>query len=126
MAGLNGYEGNTFDDITRGNTIPFTFTFKDAAGDPIDVTGWKFYISYNNNLDSGIGGSGSYAEAEIPITDAAGGVFSGSVPDSETYALTAGSCYACASYVKDTGEHIIVDMAKIKVLEGVTARLDQT
>lgn len=126
MSGINGYTGDVFpDDVTRGNTIPFTFTFKDAAGDPIDISDWKMYVTFNPELDSDA--AGGAVEAEIPITDAAGGVFSGEVPDETTFALPAGDIYICASYVKGpAGKHHIVDMAKKKVLEGVTARLDQT
>ncbi len=117
MEGINGYSGKMFRDITRGETLPFTFRFTLKDGTPRDVTGWTVYVAFNTALDSSVPIHESVFLPGDPLT----GVISGFVEDDETFALAKGTYYASARYVNSDGRAFIIDMAKVKVMEGANA-----
>ena len=121
MIGINGFSGETFTDIVRGNTYPFTFTFADENSDPVDITDWAVYIAIKYSLDS----TTSDLEVSIPVTDAISGIATGFIEDDETLALTAGPAYISSYYIKDDGKTYIIDMARIRIKENTTNRVDQ-
>ena len=122
MSGINGFSGDMFEDITRGNTYPFTFTFAESDETPIDITNWGVYVAFTTTLNS----EDPELEVQIPVTDGEAGIASGFVEDGDTMQLPAGTVYASAFYIDDNGRTFVVDMAKIKVKENTTKRIDQS
>ena len=39
----------------RGDTVGFELEFKDQTGAPIDITGWKFFLTMKSSLDDADG-----------------------------------------------------------------------
>lgn len=124
MSGINGYLGRSFPEyITRGNTLPFSVTFKDSEDVAIDITGWKVYVSLSTSLDTS---ATPALEVEIPITSAVGGLAVGYIEDSETLALSEGIIYGSIFYVNDSGQKFIIDMAMMRVKGSTDNRVDQS
>lgn len=104
-------------NVVRGNTYPVTVTIKDD-GVAHDITGYALYVSFHSTLTCE---DTPDVQADIPITDAAGGIFSGFVTDDDTYNLNAGNTYVSIKYIDDDGHTFIFDMAKIKVVNCVNS-----
>jgi hypothetical protein len=121
--GINNYSGKTFRCFTKGDTLPFRFTFKDGDGLPLPgADAYDVYVEIANEL------------AETPVTDqtqtavvatmtcvdAVNMIFEGSVTDTQTLSLKAGMAYATAKYVTDIGVTHIIDMAMLEVYPGTS------
>lgn len=116
--GINNYSGKAFRCFTKGDTIPFRFTFKDGAGAVLNVTGQTVWVHFSDK-QAVPGGPDPIVSVEIPLTDLATGVFSGNVSDTLTNTLPAGIIYAQALYVNAAGESITIDMCMLEVYPAV-------
>ena len=120
--GINNYSGELFRCFTRGDTLPFEFTFTDEDGAAVDITGWKVWIIISDKqatdditvLDQ------TLIEVEIPQTDLGAGVHSGNLEDTDTDALNEGINYAMVKYVTAAGESHIMDMCILEVYPSAT------
>lgn len=130
--GINNYTGDVFRCFTRGDTIPFKFTFRNSDGSPIDVTGWKVLISFGLSLSCNEPGCSDPAlviEVEIPVVDAENGVFAGEVNQTQTQNIPCGLIYASAKYTtepigtppdEEPGNTHIIDMCQLEVYPNVS------
>jgi len=124
--GVNGYSGLTLDQfiqnsvIVRSDTIPVAVTYKED-GVIKDVTGFELWLTLVSSINSA-DPTKIILEKKIPITDAAGGAFSGSITDGETYALPLGSFTISMKIIDPLGQSFIIDMAKYKVLDCANPR----
>lgn len=116
--GINNYTGKAFRCFTKGDTIPFRFTFKDGAGAVLNVTGYAVWVHFSDK-QALPGGPVPIVSVQIPLTDLATGVFSGNVSDTLTNTLPAGIIYAQALYVNATGASVIIDMCMLEVYPAV-------
>lgn len=119
--GINNYLGTSFRCFTKGDTLPFKFTFKNPDGSPIDVTGYQLwiYMSDKQAVPTTDPQTQNLVSVAIPITDAVNGVFSGTVTDTDTNTLPDGIAYAQAVYTNNAGESFIIDMAMLEVYPAV-------
>lgn len=118
--GINNYPGTVFKCFTRGTTLPFTFTLSKAG--VTDYTGWQVKVIISDILatDDKTAQDQTQIEVTIPLTDAEGGVFSGTVTDTETNTLKEGINVAEARFIDDTGQSFIIDMCKLEVYPSTT------
>lgn len=124
--GINNYSGEAFRCFTRGDTLPFEFTFKDPAGDEIDITDWRLFISFSGSLncnDPGCSTSALVIEVEIPIVDALAGQFAGTVNDESTLSIPCGIVYGSIKYINASNETFILDMCQLEVYPNVNPSL---
>lgn len=124
--GINNYTGALFRCFTKGETLPFRFTFKDT-----DVTDWKVYIAFADKLvtNSGCVDDQILLEVEIPLADVVAGVFEGEVTNLQTHSLPSGLVYAMAKFVQAPtgvdpdiipGLERIMDMCVLEVYPNIT------
>jgi hypothetical protein len=131
--GINNYSGDVFRCFTKGDTLPFRFTFKASDGTPININGWKMYIVFSSSISCDISGGCeeqvTTIEVEIPIADDENGVFEGEVSDIKTQSLPCGIIYAMAKYVTaaegtpdnpGSGSTHILDMCRLEVYPNLT------
>jgi len=126
VKGIDGYNGDMFKQFTRGDTLPFKFSFVDSSNNntPIDVTGWKIYITFSDKLSCEASTNSIEAVIE-PTINPTDGILEGYVEDSMTFSLIAGTVYGSVRVIKDDNRTYILDKAKIKLGECVTGRRDQ-
>lgn len=119
--GINNYSGKAFRCFTKGDTLPFRVSFKDADGNVPDVTDYEVwvYMSDQQAVDGVDPQTQNLLEVQIPMTDLAGGVFEGNVSDTQTNSLPPGLVYAQLVYVDATGTSFIIDMALLEVYPAV-------
>lgn len=130
--GINNYSGEIFRCFTKGDTIPFKFTFKQPDGSACDVNGWKVMIVFSSAIScetSECGDTAVTVEVEIPLTDDEAAIFEGEVSDIKTQSLPCGIVYAMAKYVTATeqiGDNVvdgashIIDMCRLEVYPNIT------
>ena len=122
VTGLDGYSGVVFSDITRGETLPFTFQFmEEDQVTPIDVTGWKVYLAFSGTRDCS-DAAVLALEVEILPQTPLEGILSKNITDDETFALPTGKLFASARYIKPDGSTYIIDKAKLKVYPCINPR----
>lgn len=120
MAGINGFPG-FINDFVRGTTKDFKITMS-QDGVPIDITGCKFYITIAVDLDPE-----TIPDLEItidPPTDPLNGATTGTITDTQTYALTAQTYVYSVRFINIAGAAYVIDMGKLKVLEAVSSRIE--
>ena len=118
---INNYSGASFRCFTKGDTLPFKFTFSDGAGGVPDVTDYQVWIHMSDE-QAVVGGdpqAQTLLSVEIPLTDLPTGVFEGTISDSETNSLPAGLVYAQALFTNATGQSYIIDMCILEVYPAV-------
>lgn len=121
--GINNYSGAVFRCFTKGDTLPFRFTLKSSDNVISDFTGYQVFVSYSDALNAERGecnGDQNLLEVEIPLVDAAGGVFEGEVLGLESQSLSAGITYGMVRFVTSTGVPFIIDMAALEVYPNLT------
>jgi len=121
MAGLYGKPGYLW-DIIRGVTIDFPITIKNKdTGDPIDLTGSKFYVTLSTKISPE---DDPALEIIIdPPTHPLLGKTIVKITDTQTYALVKGTYYYSIRYVNSNGDTYVIDLGRIKVLDGVSGRI---
>jgi len=131
--GINNFEGKSFRCFARGDTLPFYFEFTLVDGTPVDITGWKCFVAFSTNLSCerpGCSDSALVLEVEIPVYDAAAGVFAGNVTNDHTKNIPCGLVYATIKYVtpphdvgipelEQKGLSYILDMCQLEVYASV-------
>jgi len=130
MAGLDGFPG-FIQDIVQGTTrdfvIEITRDVLDVGGnvigeEPVDITGSKFYITFDYARDIAV-----TPALEIiidPPSDPLLGKAVGKVSDDESALLNVGNIYYSVRWVTASGDTYPIDIAKIKILAGVSDRRD--
>jgi len=119
MAGINGYSG-FLSDIVQGNTKDFRISVK-LANTPVDITGGKFYLTLATDKNSS---TEPTLEIEIiELSDPTNGIAVGTISDTQTTALNTGSYYYSLRYITVAGKAYVMDMGKIKVRPGISARV---
>ena len=125
--GVNNYSGAVFRCFTKGDTIPFRFTFTSGDAGVLDIEGWKVYIIMADILAAERGvcnGDQNLIEVEIPLADLSTGVFEGEITGLQSQRLPSGLVYALAKYVTAPGGSIenpipgnthIIDMCTLEV-----------
>jgi hypothetical protein len=119
MAGINNYPG-FLSDIVQGDTKDFRIAIT-LEGVAVDITGSTFYLTLD--VDKVIA---TAPELEVTITslsDPTNGITTGTITDTETAALTAGTMYYSLRYVTAAGKTYVLDMGEITVLPGVSSRI---
>jgi hypothetical protein len=120
MAGINGYPG-FISDFVRGTTKDFIISIS-RDGQPVDITGSKFYITFAYDQDPA---TAPALEIVIdPPTNPTEGKTLGEITDTDTWSLNAGSVYYSVRYINASGAAYVIDMAKIKVNEAISDQLD--
>ena len=59
--------------ISRGDTVPWTFTVRDSAGSPVDITGFSFLLTVDPSDEPGSSTNNLFSLSGT-ITDALNGV----------------------------------------------------
>lgn len=125
VTGMYGYTGDSFEDIVRGETIPFSFQFmKEDEVTPIVVTGWKVYISFTSEVNCDDAVSPDLEVVLLP-QDADNGIISGYISDDETFSLPEGTIYGSIKWIEPDDRTYIIDMGKLKVYPCINPRRDQ-
>jgi len=121
--GMDGFSGEYFSDITRGETIPYSFSFVDEMDNdsPINVEGWKVYLAYSLEKNC----SGLLLEKVFLPEDAAAGIISGYVTDSDTMGLPVGIVYGSIKFIDQADNTYLIDKAKFKVHPCINPRIGQ-
>ena len=116
--GMNNYSGELFRCFTKGDTLPFKFTF--PAG--YDITDCQVWVVFSDVKAESPATelTQNLLEVQIPITDLPGGVFSGEVSDSETHGLPAGITYGQIKFISASGQTRIMDMCTLEVYPTLT------
>lgn len=120
MAGINNYPG-FISNFVRGTTKDFIITIK-REGNPVDITGAKFYISFAYDQDPD-----TIPELVIsidPPSDPINGRTIGKISGNETWSLRAGTVYYSVRYITAAGDPYVIDMAKIKVIEAISDQVN--
>jgi hypothetical protein len=127
--GINNFSGKAFRCFTKGETLGFRFTLKTPDGVPADIADWKVYIVMANEFvkDSGCTDDQQSIEIEIPLVDAALGIFEGEVTNFDTQDLPAGLNHALAKFITapdliagTPGNTYIIDMCTLEVYPNLT------
>lgn len=120
MAGLNNFPG-FLTDIVQGSTKDFVISIR-KDGAPVDITGSKFYLTIDTDRDIS---TTPLLEIIIdPPTDPVNGKTTGTISDSDTLSLPVGTVYYSVRYINPAGKAYVIDLGKIKVLAGVSSRID--
>jgi len=119
MAGLFSYPG-FLGDIVRGDTRDFMIAIT-QDGSEVDITGGKFYVTIAADLDPD-----TTPELEIlidPPTDPTHGKTSGTISDTETYALEASVYFYSVRFINAAGAAYVLDIGQINIYDGVSSRI---
>ncbi len=111
MAGIENYPG-FISDFVRGTTKDFVITIT-RDGQPVDLTGSKFYISFAYDMDPD-----TAPELVItidPPTDPVNGRTVGKITGQQTWSLRDGVVYYSVRWITAAGDPYVIDMGKIKV-----------
>jgi len=130
MAGMNGYPGY-ITDFPKGHTKKFSISMSIEIDDPnnegskmeepVDLTGCKFYITFDTDLEST---TAPVLEIIVdPPTDPTNGKTSVIINDAQTLGLEAGKIFYSIRFVNADGEAFVIDMGKIKILKSVSTRI---
>lgn len=129
--GINNYSGAIFRCFTKGDTLPFKFTFRGADGKLLETSGWKVTIILSSGIfcdADGCNDSSVSVEVDIPPSSFEQGVFEGAVSDIKTQSLPCGIIYALAQYTTGVsgtdknpidGETHIIDMCRLEVYPNI-------
>lgn len=119
---INNYSGKVFKCFTKGDTLPFRFTFKSKDGLPLDMTGCQVWIVMADApaTPDNPAEQQTLLEVEIPLVDLSLAMFEGEVSDSETNSLPSGLIYAQAKYITALGATKIIDMCILEAYPSVT------
>ena len=110
-------------DIYRGDNKSYTLAFTDAAGDPIDITGWKMYFTMKRNPNH----SDDQAPIRVDVTahdDPANGLTSFNLTNAQTYLLMPGTYYYDIQVKKAENDILTIVSGEIIVLADITRRED--
>lgn len=120
--GINNYPGTMFKCFTKGNSIPFKFTFKNKLGEILDVTGYSVWVIFSDKQATAetTPEEQVLVSVQIPLTDLENGVFEGVVTDEQTNILPAGIVFAEAKYVNAAGDSFTIDMCMLEVYPAVS------
>lgn len=127
--GINNYTGVSFRCFTKGDTLPFKFTFEDENGSPLDVEDIKVIVAFSSGIacdGATCNGDPTFVtvEVEIPLVDPTNGIFEGEVSDVHTQALPCGIVYGLVKYITkgydgaEDASHII-DMCRLEVYPNI-------
>ncbi len=118
MSGLYNYPG-FLGDIIRGDTLDFMITMKDSAGDPLDISGSKFYLTFDTALDPD---GTPFLQITIDPTDPTEGKTTGEVTDDQTFSMQPGTWFYSIRFINALGAAYVLDIGRIKVRDGVSGK----
>ncbi len=130
MAGLDGFPG-FIKDIVQGTTrdfvIEITRDIFDVDGnvigeEPVDLTGSKFYVTFD--YDREVGTTPALEILLDPPSDPLEGRAVGKVSDDQSMVLSIGNIFYSVRWITAGGDTYPIDLAKIKILAGVSDRRD--
>ena len=124
MAGLEGYPG-FLSDITQGSTRDFIIKLSRKLDndiiEPIDLTGSKFYITFDKDRNVG---TSPVLEISILIpTDPENGLTTGKITASQSMNLEIGGYFYSVRWINTLGDPYVIDLGIININPGVSDKL---
>lgn len=125
MSGINGYSGDILSEffnlgvIVRGNTVLLDLKLDD--GSTTDYTDFSMIMTFDTVITCEDGHVPDL-EIEIPLVDAANGIFSGYLEDDDSFGLAPGNINISLKYIDSDGRAFILDMDKYKVVNCINPR----
>lgn len=107
--------------LYRGDTLTLSLSFKDSAGDPLDITGWKLYLTIKKNITD-TDDDAVVSMEEDTHSDPTGGITSFKVPAADTHDLL-GRHYYDIQVKRPNGDISTIVNSTMIFLEDVTRRV---
>jgi len=136
--GINNFSGDVFRCFTKGETLPFKFTFRNQDKSIMDTAGWEVIVTFTSVIECNstmICGEEHNTdkitvEHSIPASMFEGGIFLGNFPGKKTERLPCGLVFASARYVvapeegQTHGNSYMIDMCQLEVYPNLTSVTD--
>lgn len=119
MAGINNFVG-FIQNFTRGTTKDFIIKIS-QNGEPVDITGSKFYVSFAYDQDPDT--APEFVIEIDPPTDPLNGGTSGKITAEQTASLKVGPVYYSVRWINSMGDPYIIDMGKINIMQSVSDQM---